>query len=158
MTSKLDVDQSRCFVYSTNNEDIRLHKYEQSYSDEIAPSVMSFMDRIPIVKTWEGERIKPDNLLLHGDGTHILMTDQNNPENILRLNIEQGVVTNKKQVHTSFYGGRKSEDVGFKVSRFDYNNQSQASQNERCVVAINDNHLMRFDMRSGTMVNVQDLL
>lgn len=153
-TGSMELDLSRNYMYSTNQEEIKLHRFSPGYAGENAdvPLELAYISKIPIVRTWTQEVVKPDNLLLYNGGNAMLLSDARAYDAILNLDIERGVVTSKKDVHKSF-GGRQSEDVKFKVNRFDYNAQGEYAQFDKCVIGVNSNHIMRFDVGSGTVVH-----
>ena len=151
MQGSMDIDSSRMHLYSTDQNSIQLYKYSPENNEENI-SDLSYVNNIPIVKTYNGEVIKPDNLLLHQGGKHILLSDANSYKSILNLDIERGIITNKKHIHTTI-GYRDPEDINIKVNKFDYNSHSDTSKFDKYVVGINSNHVIRFDVTSGDIVN-----
>jgi hypothetical protein len=151
----MDVDASRHYVFTSNHDDIKLHRYFPATSEGADGADgetfdLAYINRIPVVKTWDAQVVKPDNLLLYGGGERILLSDAQSYDAILNLNIERGIVTGKNPVHKSF---GSAGDVGFKVNKFDYNVQGEYAQFDKCAIGVNSNHLMRFDVTSGTVVH-----
>lgn len=152
----LDVDVSRGRVYTTNHDDIKLYGFS-GQGDVYSPSGLEYLNRIPVVRSWDGSKVSPDDLHLYGGGDSVLMLDAGREDTVFKLDIERGVVTGGSRVHTRFEGGRGLEgsgydDVSFKVGRFDYNNAGQYAQYDKCVVAINSNHVMRVCLGDGSLV------
>src|ERR1700751_2553641 len=78
----LDIDLNRGLVFSTNHDYIKLHKYDNNESN-----ILEYVNTIPLVNTWDKQLIAPDNLLLHRGGDKILLSDANNYDSILALDI-----------------------------------------------------------------------
>lgn len=156
VSSSLDIDSSRNYIYTSNCREIRRYRFSSADNDEERVT-LPFVDNIPVVRTWDNTVVKPDNLLLYKGGERMLMIDAEKQDSILNMNIERGIVTNRQSVHTSFgsqlRSSKDSEDVIHKVKRFDYNNHGTLAQYERCAIGVNSNQIMRFDLESGQLID-----
>ena len=149
----LDLDLSRGYLYTADGSGLQLHR---DAPIDVESQALSPIDRIPVVRQWDGKAVTPDNLLLYAGSTCMLMNDKDRYDAILNLDIERGVITSRLPVVRGFTSGLRGQEtidgVEFKVNRFDYDAQGSEAQYERCAVGINSNHVMRFDLRSGDPV------
>lgn len=155
MSAIFDVDTKRDVAFTVENSVIKQYQYDPQMENE--PEDMMYINQVPIVTTWKGKSISPDNLRLYNGGCNMLLTDRNNMYTVANLDIEHGIITNSAQIKTDFTGGRKDESVQYKVLKFDYDSQGDSvhTQYNKCIVGINNNHIMRINTSSGSVVNVK---
>jgi hypothetical protein len=148
--SSMDIDSEKKYVYTTTPEDsIKLYTYDTDNINDVQD--LEYLNCIPIVKDYNNNIIKPDNLLMYDGGDRLLLSDANNYNAILNLNIQEGKVTGQQNVNQKFSNTRGNQEVIYQVNKFDYNTQNELKQYDKCAIGLNNNTVMRFDVNTGEL-------